>query len=69
MEEVVALRNYKLSALQESSSDMRRKIQVMEEVVVALLLSSILFSPIVMPPVVSQASYTTPPTISIKVRL
>ena len=54
MEEVVALLNQKLSALQQSSSGM-------------------LFSPMVMPPVVSQvvipSSYTTPPTTSVKVRL
>ena len=59
---------------------LRRRIQVMEEVVGLLnqrlsalqqSSSGVLFSPMVMPPVVSQvvipSSYTTPPTNSIKV--
>ena len=61
---------------------LRRRIQVMEELVGLLnqKLSSlqqssngVLFSPMVMPPVVSQvvipSTYTTPPTTSVKVRL
>ena len=53
---------------------LRRRIQVMEEVVALLnqklsvlqqSSNGVLFSPMVMPPVVSQvASYTTPPTTS-----
>ena len=58
---------------------LQRRMQVMEEVVgllnqklSALEQSSngVLFSPMVMPPVVSQVStYTTPPATSVKVRL
>ena len=60
---------------------LRRRIQVMEEVVALLnqklsaiqqSSNSVLFSPMIMPPVVSQvvipSTYTTPPTTSVKVR-